>query len=305
MRIGSITKTLTGTAVLQLVDQGKLHLDDPVSKYVPGVPNGAQITLRELLNMTSGLYNYSLDPAFNHTLDSDMGKVWAPEELLAIAFSHPPDFAPGKGWEYSNTNFILLGMIVERVTGRPVEEVLSDAIFNPLGMTNSLLPPRTSAAIPDPHPHGYLYSSNAADIHCQPATAAQLGAPHDVTNANPSWGWTAGAGISTLHDLRIWARALATGTLLSAATQRERLQWVPGNLPGLPSASGVHYGLAIADIDGFLGHNGDLPGFQSFMGYSPAKDATIIVLTNLYLAPDCTGPADDIARLIITQLFSK
>ena len=110
MRIGSITKTFTATIILQLVDQHKLRLDDPVSKYQPDVPNGAHITIRQLLNMTSGLYTYSSDPGFIQALLADPYKVWQPEELLAIAFKHQPYFAPGTGWFYDNTNYILLGV---------------------------------------------------------------------------------------------------------------------------------------------------------------------------------------------------
>src|SRR5215472_704559 len=113
MRIASITKTMTATVILRLVDQGKLGLDDPVSKYQPEVPNGKNITIRELLNMSSGLFNYSEDKGFDPALLANPYKVWQPEELLAIAFKHQPYFAPGKGWHYSNTNTVLLGLIIE------------------------------------------------------------------------------------------------------------------------------------------------------------------------------------------------
>jgi D-alanyl-D-alanine carboxypeptidase len=202
---------------------------------VPSVPNGEHITIRQLLSMTSGLYNYSLDPGFNQTLDSNHSKVWQHCELLTIAFSHPPDFAPGAGYSYSNTNVVLLGMIVEHLAGKPVEQVFKDDIFSQLDMTESSLPTLADATIPSPHPHGYIYGSNVSSLDSKPVSPAEVGTPHDVTNANPSWGWTAGAAISTLHGLHIWAKALATGTLLSDATQRGRLQWLPGNVHGLSS----------------------------------------------------------------------
>ena len=128
-RIASITKTFTGTAVLQLVDEGKLRLDDPVAAYQPEVPNGANITIRHLLNMTSGLYDYGDDKSFNEKIDAEPGKVWNPKDLLAIAFQHQPYFALGKGIHYSNTNYILLGLIIEQITGRPVEHVFHDRIL--------------------------------------------------------------------------------------------------------------------------------------------------------------------------------
>jgi D-alanyl-D-alanine carboxypeptidase len=216
MRIGSISKTLTATVILQLVDQHKLRLKDPVGKYQPEVPNGKNITIRELLNMTSGLFNYDDDEGFVQAFLADPYKAWRPNDLVAVAFKHPPYFAPGKGWHYSNTNYILLGMIIEQLTHQPVEKAFEQYIFRPLGLHYTSLPPRTSSAIRDPHAQGYMYATDFTG----------KGPTLNVTDWNPSWGWTAGSAISTLHDLKIWARALATGQLLSTATQKERLNWV-------------------------------------------------------------------------------
>jgi D-alanyl-D-alanine carboxypeptidase len=292
MRIGSITKTFTATVILQLVDQGKLRLDDPVSKYQPEVPNGAHITIRELLNMSSGLFNYAEDEGYNQALFADPYKVWNPNDLLAIAFKHPPYFAPGKGWHYSNTNYILLGLIMEQLTHLPAAQAFQRSIFGPLGMHQTSLPPRTSSAIPDPHAQGYMYGTDGTG----------KGPTLNVTDWNPSWAWTAGAVISTLHDLKLWAKALATGRLLSAATQKERLSWVNvGTWLGKPWL----YGLGVIDFGGFIGHNGSLPGYQSFMGYLPQQGATIIVLANLNIAADDSepSPANALAKVIQHELF--
>ena len=277
--------------ILQLVDEGKLHLADPVAKYQQEVPNGAHITIRELLNMTSGLYNYSEDVDFGKTMMAQPGKVWQPQDLLAIAFKHQPYFAPGAGFHYSNTNFILLGLIVEQLTAKPLAEELQRRIFTPLGMHDTSLPALTDASIPAPHPQGY---ASKASGECPTAPAGDLRAVKrgpqqasvcNVTTMNPSWGWAAGSAISTLHDLRIWARVLANGTLLSQAMQKERLTWVE-------VAPNMRYGLAIFDVDDFLGHNGALPGFQSFMGYRPEQNQMVIVLTNLDEAAHCSPPAN-------------
>jgi D-alanyl-D-alanine carboxypeptidase len=297
VRVGSITKTFTGTVVLTLVDQGRLSLDDHLSKFEPEVPDAASITIRQLLNMTSGLYNYSEDPGFNATLDSQPQKVWSPAELIAIGARHPADFPPGQGWHYSNTNTVLLGMIAEKVAGRPLGELIRERVFRPLAMGASVFPDRASAAIPAPHPRGYMFGDNVESLNPTPPAIPATEVPNDVTGANPSWGWAAGAGISTLSDLLKWAPALGTGTLLQPATQSQRLQWV-GN------AGGARYGLAIFDVQGYLGHNGELPGFQSFMGYDPANRTTVVVLTNLTAGPqpERPGPADAIARAIVPRL---
>jgi D-alanyl-D-alanine carboxypeptidase len=304
-RIGSNTKTFTGTVILQLVDEGKLGLDDPVSEYQPQVPNGENITIRQLLNMTSGLFSYTEDEDFNNTLDTDPQKVWEPEELVQIGFSYPPDFSPGEGFQYSNTNTVLLGMIIEQLTGQPLEQEFQDRIFVPLGMGNSLFPERSSAAIPDPHPRGYMYQTNVETLNTselQEEEAEQAdesaGEPNDVTDENPSWGWAAGAAISTLNDMIIWAKADATGALLSSEAQKERLTWVSP-----PPSPGAQYGLAIAEFPGgFIGHDGQLPGFNSFVAHNPETGVTIVVFTNVYSAPDGSQPANEITKAIVQEL---
>jgi CubicO group peptidase (beta-lactamase class C family) len=292
MRIASITKTMTATIILQLVDAGKLRLDDPVSTYQPQVPNGAHITIRELLNMTSGLFNYAEDEGFLHAWQADPGKVWNPQEELAIAFKHAPYFAPGKGFHYSNTNYRLLGLIIEQLTHQPVEEVFQQRIFTPLKMNESSFPPATSAAIPDPHPQGYMYGT-ILDLLEGPKPNAAAGAPHDVTSWNPSQGWTSGSVISTLHDLQIWAKVLATGKLVSAVAHQEQLSFTP--------QSHGTYGLGVTNYMGLICHNGADPGFTSWMSYQPQTGATIVVLTNLYPAPDGSVPATELAQVIIQQ----
>jgi D-alanyl-D-alanine carboxypeptidase len=292
MRIGSLTKTFTTTVILQLVDQHKLRLDDPVSKYQPEVPNGAHITIRELLNMTSGLVSYDDDEGLTQALFADPYRVWSPNELLVAAFKHPPYFAPGTGWHYSNTNTILLGLIVEQLTHHSLEDAFQRYLFGPLGMHQTSLPSPTSSAIPDPHAQGYMYGTDFTGT----------GPTLNVTDWNSSWAWAAGGAISTLHDLKIWAKALATGQLLSAATQKERLSFVNTGLSWLEKPWG--YGLGVADYSGFLGHSGVIFGYTSWMAYQPQTGATIIVLTNLYLTANHTGPAEELARVIQQELFA-
>ena len=160
-RIASNTKTMTAAVIVQLAQEGKLGLDDPVSKYVPGVPNGDNITIAELLNMRSGLYNYDDAPEFSASLDRDPTKVWTPDEVLAIAFKHPPYFPPGTAFHYSNTNYALLGLIAEKMDGKPLASCFQDRLFGPLGLKDTVLPASTSNTLPEPYSHGYLYGSSS------------------------------------------------------------------------------------------------------------------------------------------------
>lgn len=139
-RIGSVTKTFTVTAVLQLVDEGKIGLDDPIAKYVAKVPNADKITLRDLARMQSGLFNYSMSLAFSRDLETDPRRQYSTRQLLDYAFAQPPNFPPGQGYEYSNTNAVLLGQVVEKVSGQPLPAFVRDHITEPLGMSHTSFP---------------------------------------------------------------------------------------------------------------------------------------------------------------------
>jgi D-alanyl-D-alanine carboxypeptidase len=254
MRNGSVTKAFTVSAILQLVDRGLVGLDDPIAKYVPDVPDGRQITIRELARMQSGLFNYSANAQFVEALYANPYRSWTPEQLLAYSFSHPLNFPPGSGWEYSNTNTVLLGLVVEQVSRQQLRDYLRDHIFRPFGLRHTIFP--AGNEFPFPHAHGY-------------STDGVTGKPVDATDWNPSWGWAAGAIFSTLSDLRRWAPVLATGRgLLTPQTQAERLQTVDS------------YGLGLFVVAGWTGHNGSLPGYQSLPIYLPSKHATLVILIN-------------------------
>ncbi|MFJ6573663.1 serine hydrolase domain-containing protein [Streptomyces sp. NPDC091292] len=259
MRIGSETKTFTVTALLRLVDEGKVGLDDPIGKYIGGVPDGDRITLRELAGMRSGLFNYSEDPDFDKAVTSDPQRPFTPQELLDYSFKHPVGFPPGAQFEYSNTNLILVGLVVEKVSGVPLNQYIDQNVVRPAGLTRTLFP--TGTEFPDPHARGYTN---------QTAT----GRVEDATNWDPSWAWAAGAMISDLQDLRSWARTVATGTLLTPATQAQRLATGSTGVPG------AGYGLGIFNVQGWIGHNGSLPGYESLAIYLPEAQATLVVLLN-------------------------
>jgi D-alanyl-D-alanine carboxypeptidase len=309
-RVGSITKTMTSTVILQLVEEGKLSLDDPIARYRPDVPNGQNITIAQLSEMRSGLYNYTIDRGFNETLDADPQKAWTPDELLAIAFAHPSDFAPGEQYEYSNTNTVLLGLVIEQLTGMSASETFQQRIFEPLKLTHSSLPKNTDWSIPAPHAQGYQFGTNVETIESSRIAPAQLPAvldgtlkPINMTNANPSWAWTAGSAISTAEDLATYVRALVGGGLLDAKTQQLRLDSIQPTDPDNPG--GVGYGLGLARFGpSFYGHSGSLPGYSTFMVYDPTQDTTIIIGTNLAASPvDGENAAVAVAKVVIPSLY--
>jgi D-alanyl-D-alanine carboxypeptidase len=309
IRIGSITKTWTGTVILQLVQEGRLKLDDPVSKYRRGVPNGRNITIAQLLDMRSGLYSYSEAPELNQTMDSQPRKVWTPAELLALGLHQQPYFAPDNGFYYSNTNTVLLGLIAEQLDGKPLARIFQDRLFTPLGLNDTIFPFPGVNGLPVPHPQGYMYGTNTETLYSQGLPAylqqqARAGAlkPDDVTDLNPSWIWAAGAGISTAADLATWAQALAAGHLLNTRLQRARL--ASSEAPDAGTLDIARYGLAIAKYGGLYGHAGELPGFSTFAGHDPANHVTLVVWANLTPAPDGRSPATTIARAVARQVYA-
>ncbi|MFE9259020.1 serine hydrolase domain-containing protein [Streptomyces sp. NPDC006879] len=276
-RIGSETKTFTVTAVLELVDENKIGLDDPIGTYIDGVPGGDKITLRELAGMRSGLFNYSADPDFQQALSDNPRRHFPPQELLDYSFKHPVQFAPGTEFEYCNTNLILLGLLVEKVSGLPLGEFIERNILEPADLPHTVFP--RGAEFPEPHPQGYTQLSPDQGIR-------------NATNWNPSWGWAAGAMISDLTDMRSWARILATGTLLTPQTQAERLKTGPSNIPG----SG--YGLGIFNVQGWIGHNGSLPGYQTLVVYLPEAEATMVVFLNTDISFQGNEPSTLLGKAI-------
>ncbi|MBK3578628.1 beta-lactamase family protein [Streptomyces sp. MBT65] len=279
-RIGSETKTFTVTALLQLVDEGRIRLDDPVARYVHGVPNGRHITLRHLAEMRSGLFPYSADADFAHDLLSDPTRSFTPRELLAYGYKHDNTSAPGKVFVYNNSNLVLLGLVVEKVTGHHIADVIDHRVLRPARLDHTLFPDGPNVReFPEPHAHGYTNQT-------------LTGAVADSTDWNPSWAWSAGAMISDLRDLRSWARTVATGTLLSPETQKQRLKTLPTGFPGLS------YGLGIFETGGWIGHNGSIPGYESVTVYLPAQKATLVVLLNTDITSGGQEPSTLVARAV-------
>ncbi|MET9725287.1 serine hydrolase domain-containing protein [Streptomyces zaomyceticus] len=277
VRIGSETKTFTVTALLKLVDDGRIGLDDPISRYVRGVPKGDRITLRQLAEMRSGLFPYTSDEDFVHDLLSDPQRSFTPREVLAYGFKHKNTFEPGAQFEYSNTNLVLLGLVVEKVTGQRLQDFVRNRVLRPAHLRHTLFP--EGAEFPEPHPRGY--TDQTLD-----------GAVADATDWNPSWAWAAGAMISDLHDLRRWARVVATGELLSPETQAQRLRTLPTGHPG------TSYGLGIFETNGWIGHNGSIPGYETVTVYLPSQKATLVLMINTDSEVGGQEPSTLLARAI-------
>lgn len=287
VRIGSVTKTFVAVVVLQLVDEGLVSLDDAAAEHLPEVGLDPRITVRMLLQHTSGLHNYTDDLALldqesyiEHRFDR-----YTSDELVAMAMAEPPVFAPGVGWSYSNTNYVLAGMIIERVTGHEWDREVRDRITRPLGLRHTFSPGHVPV-LPLPHPRGY--------------TAVGGAKPFDSTVLNASWGDAAGDLISTADDvLRFW-QALLGGRLLPA----DRLAEMRTTVPAWPG-SGIEYGLGISSVPttcGTLawGHSGDIPGFSTRLGFTPDGEKGMVMAQTTLTGG---GPAEALSDRAIDRVI--
>jgi D-alanyl-D-alanine carboxypeptidase len=257
-RIGSVTKTFTATVILRLVEQGKLRLRDRLARYVKGIPAGRQITIRELLNHTSGIPDTS--NAITKGVYRDPTHRWHPLRVIRNAVHQKRYCHPGACWHYSNTNYQLLGLIAQRVTGQPIARLYQRAGIRQLHLRHTSFEP--GPTVPRPRADGYDRETPGGPLV-------------DTTGWDFYWSWTAGSMTSTLDDLKRYAPALATGRgLLRPRTQRERLDVVPTGTPG------IEYGLGIMQYGELLGHDGAVPGYDSLVLYAPATKATFVLLGN-------------------------
>jgi D-alanyl-D-alanine carboxypeptidase len=280
MRIGSVTKSFTATLVLELADEGMLGLDDPLADYFPWVQNARNITVRMLLNHTSSIVDDYQNPAFMDVAAADPMYGWKPDELVKASLGFDAAAVLGEAYNYSNTNYVLLGMIAEEVTGKKLAEAMEEHIFEPLGLSGTVFP--DGPEIAGQHSHSYIAVGDGGELY-------------DMTSGiDPSITWAAGAIISNLEDMRVWAHALATGELIEEKTHEEQLQWV--DVPNLEGAGvGYQYGLGILKLGNFIGHNGEFSGFQATMFYLPSREAVVVVMLNSNVNP--TGSQDLFAHI--------
>jgi D-alanyl-D-alanine carboxypeptidase len=313
-RIASNTKTMTAALIVLLAQDGKLKFTDPVSAYVPDVPNGENITVAELLKMRSGLYGYTADPALAAAMDADPGKAWTTREVLDIAFRHPPQFAPDASYEYSNTNYALLGLVAEKVGGRPLAQQFQERLFGPVGLTHTSLPAADDISMPAPYSHGYMYGGSLYALADDPypadmQAAAQAGTlqPIDYTNQNSSYASAAGGAISTAEDLVTWMKALVSGKVFNADYHQQWLTSLQAEDPGAPDGQKYGYGISYQRFGpkaAMFYHGGELPGFNSFMGYDPDNDVALVIWTNLTLSPEGKTTAQAMLPVVLDEIYA-
>jgi D-alanyl-D-alanine carboxypeptidase len=286
LRVGSVTKTLVATVVLQLVGEGRLRLDEPVETWLPGLlPDGDVITVRHLLQHRSGLADYVETPGFTERLLEN--PVYEPEELVALATARPLEFAPGTDFAYSNTGYVVAGLLVEAVTGNSLGQELRDRILVPLDLDHTSFPvsKRTFGGY---HAHGYVPGGHAPSPQAEPL---------DVTGINPSWAWAAGALVSNAADVSRFYRSLLGGRLLEPGLLEEMKTTVPD-----PEGGG-EYGLGIARMQtpcgGFWGHEGALPGYVTLALTSDDGQRSLVLAVTMNPVPAASrAPYLDALRLV-------
>ena len=282
VRIGSSSKTYTAVVVLQLVAEGAIDLDETVEAYLPGLVrgdgiDGHDISVRQLLNHTSGLPEYTNDLG-----DFVERATWyrSPRDLLDVALALPRSSAPGEGWSYSNTNYVLAGLIVEKVTHRPLEEAITQRIIEPLGLTDTYVPGRGETTIRGEHPRGYHSTvfPGGGDLV-------------DLTELDPSFGWAAGEIVATPSDVNRFFLALLDGKLLAPAQLEQMRQTVaPDEGDFIP---GAEYGLGLVKFTltcgTAWGHGGDIPGYETRSAVTEDGRAATIAVTALPAALHADG----------------
>lgn len=281
-RIGSNTKTFVISVLLQLVDEGKLRLDDPLSRFALGVmiPNARNITVREACQMRSGLFEAYDTPEFNR-MNVTPEMTFDPRTVVKWAVKQKPYFAPGKGYKYSNTNYLILGLIIEDVTKDTVGHQIRKRLLVPFRLTETSYP--ATQAMPDPWAHGYGLDKQRNW--------------EDVSGTIPvSMMGAAGEMISDMADMRRWVKLDVTGKTSGPATQRAHMACVytgDGNLS---------FGLGLGCSAGWYGYTGGLPGYNTANYYFPAKDTTVVAWVTLQANDPSPGVANaifhDIARIM-------
>jgi len=276
MRIASVAKAFNGAVALHLVDEGRLGLEDTIGHRLTGMPAAwAQVTVRQMLGHTSGLPDYTQSKGFAEQAKKSPRGFVSPQKIIGWVRAEPLEFAPGSDYEYSNTDNIVVGLIVEAVTGRSYADNLQDLVFDPAGLSETSFP--TKPALPKPFLHGYVVEAGEP--------------PADVTTfLSPSGAWASGAIVSTPRDLNAFIRADLGLEFFSQAQQQQQMNFVPGGESSPPGPGQNSAGLALfrykTKCGTVYGHTGNFPGYVQFAAATP--DGTRAVTTSLNI-PAPTG----------------
>ncbi|MCW2511435.1 MAG: penicillin-binding protein beta-lactamase class [Mycobacterium sp.] len=308
-RNGAVAISYVATLLLRLVDEGKVALDDKLSKWLPDVPHADRVTLGQLAQMTSGYVDYVIgNIAMNDALYADPFRQWTPQELLAFAVDQPLLYEPGTNWNYAHTNYVLLGLALEKATGEPMPKLLSDKVLRPLGLTNTVN--SDNAAIPSPVLHAFTSERRAA-------LRIPAGTPfyEESTYWNPSWTITHGAiQTSNIYDLEATAVGIGSGRLLSRESYQKmvstdlqgKTRAQPGCATCAPMVDGYTYGLGVVISGGWLLQNPMFSGYSAVEAYLPeAKIAIAVAATFAPEAFDADGNYSNSAEVLFRRIGAE
>jgi D-alanyl-D-alanine carboxypeptidase len=288
---GSISKTFVAALIGRLVAAGTIGLDDPLSKYVPSFTNASKITIRELLDHTSGIRDLFKVKTMNDAILANKTATWTADQVLSKI--GPQLYPPGTHYYYSNTEYVLLGKVIEKATGKSVSSQIRTDFLTPLGMTHTFM--QTEEKVSGPEAHGYMKKGSATSNFA----GKMIPFTSEVTAVGP-----AGAYVSTASDLAIWANALYGGYVLDEAGLASMVDIsATARFVGHAVIFGSGYGLGLEEttVDGQTawGHRGHLDGFWSTMEYLPAYHVSIVVMTNAEWASSITPAASALAKAAI------
>ena len=301
MLAGSVGKTFAAATALQLVKEGKIGLDDKIEKYLGSepwfarLPNAKDITVRQLMNHTSGLVRYEFKQTFTKDLTANPEKVWKPAELVAYLFDEKPPFEAGKGWNYSDTNYILLGMIIEKVTGKKFYNEANRRLVKPLKLTDTIPQdgPKLKGLV-----QGYAGPNN-------PFGGTDAMIVNGKFAINPQFEWTGGGWMSTTHDLARWARMIYEGKAFSPDLLPQVLEGVPAPMLGRENKYGLAAIIRKTPIGTSYGHSGFFPGYMTDMAYFPEHKVAVAVQVNTSVGRSLGKPLSRVLVEVMEVITGK
>jgi D-alanyl-D-alanine carboxypeptidase len=282
-RVGGVTINYLITVMLQLVDEGRISLDDTLSHWFPDFPKAQEVTVKMLANCTSGYFDYIQSKKFVEVFNYNVFKEWTPEELINLSLEEPMLFEPGKGWSYSHTNFVILGEVLQKLTGETVEKLITERIIQPLKLTNTSFP--NTPQIPEPVLHAF---TTERDVY------------EDSTFWNPSWTSYSGLLISDIRDLGVWANAFGQGTLISKLSMQEMIAQTTVGLAN--NTKEKYYGMGVGIMNGWLVQNPRFGGYNGFMAHLPSKNLSICVVSTM---KQNNSPDVNYSQRIVSQLIKE